>query len=140
MNNDKQTIRVVAAAINHRGTILVAQRPRSEARHKSLKWEFPGGKIEPGETEKEAIMREIREELDCHISVDFLLPEFEYEYPDFILNMTVCICHLKPGSFPKCLEHNCIKWMLPESLHCLDWAAADACCVPLVLDQLKKCQ
>ncbi|MDE6670404.1 MAG: (deoxy)nucleoside triphosphate pyrophosphohydrolase, partial [Muribaculaceae bacterium] len=133
MKSDKKTIRVVGAAIIDAGRLLVAQRLYSDKAYKSLKWEFPGGKIESGETEKEAIIREIREELGCDIEVDTLLSEIEHEYPDFILRMTVCLCHLLPASIPKCLEHNSLRWLSPVELLVLDWAAADARCLPLVL-------
>lgn len=126
----KNRIRVVGAAIIEDGRVLVAQRPYSDKAYKSLKWEFPGGKIELGETEEEAIRREIREELDCQIEVDALLPEIEHEYPDFILLMTVCICHLAGSSVPKSLEHTSICWCTADELPALDWAAADARCYP----------
>lgn len=136
MNGEKKIIRVVGAAVISGDRILVAQRPFSDKAYKSLKWEFPGGKIESGETEVEAIKREILEELDCQIGVDRLLPEIEHEYPDFILRMTICVCHLYASSMPKCLEHNAIRWCSTEELPSLDWAAADAGCYPLVLDYL----
>ena len=131
---EKKTIRVVGAAIIDSGKVLVAQRPYSEKAYKSLKWEFPGGKIEAGETEKEAIKREISEELDCIIEVHRLLPEIEYEYPDFILRMTVCICSPVYSSVPRCLEHNSICWFSPEELLTLDWAAADAVVIQSYFD------
>ena len=130
---DKKIIRVVGAAIIDSGNLLVAQRPISDKAYKSLKWEFPGGKIETGETERAAIRREIREELDCEIEVDALLPEMEHEYPDFILRMTICICHLVGDSAPECLEHNAVRWVTSNELSTLNWAAADARCYPLVL-------
>ncbi len=130
----KNIIRVVGAAIVDNGKILVAQRPFSEVPYKSLKWEFPGGKIESGETEEEAIKREIREELDCELVVDALMPEIEHEYPDFILRMTICICHLALSSIPKCLEHNSIRWVSINELPLLDWAEADSRCYKLVAD------
>lgn len=123
---------MIGAAIIKCGKILVARRPYSDKAYKSMKWEFPGGKIERGETETEAIIREIHEELGCEIEVDRLLPEIEHEYPDFILRMTVCICHLLPHSSPQCLEHNSIIWASPDTLSGLDWAAADARVYPLV--------
>ncbi len=136
MDLAKKTIRVVVAAIINDGRILVAQRPYSDLAYKSFKWEFPGGKIESGETEIAAIKREIREELDCSIEVDSLLPEIEYEYPDFILRMTICISHLVDSSLPKKLEHNSILWLSADELASLDWAAADARCLPLILKKL----
>lgn len=136
MNNLKRTIRVVGAAIVDNGRVLVARRPFSDKAYKSLKWEFPGGKIEPGETEEAAIRREIREELDCEIAVDALLPELEHEYPDFVLQMTICICHLTGSTTPKCLEHSALAWATPADLPTLDWAAADARSYPLVINHL----
>lgn len=134
MGQNKKIIRVVGAAIIRDGKVLVAQRPYSNAPYKSLKWEFPGGKIEQGESEVDAVRREISEELDCIIDVDGLLPEMEYEYPDFILRMTICICHLCATSEPKCVEHNQIGWFEPQQLSALDWAPADALCYPHIVD------
>lgn len=134
----KKEIKVVGAAIISGDKVLVTQRPYSDKAYKSLKWEFPGGKIEPGETEAEAIAREIREELGCRIAVDALLPEIEHHYPDFILRMTICLCHLIGSSTPQCLEHNALLWLSSDQLPTLDWAAADAGCYPLVSDYLNK--
>ena len=137
MTDGKKTIRVVGAAVIDGDKVLVAQRPYSAIAYKSLKWEFPGGKIELGETETMAIRREIFEELNCHIDVDALLPEIEHEYPDFILRMTICICHLATASpRPRCMEHNAIRWCTSLELPSLDWAAADALCYPIVTEFL----
>ncbi len=133
----KKIVRVVGAAIVRDGRILVAQRAMSDIPYKSLKWEFPGGKIETGESEEEAIVREIQEELGCEIEVDALIPEMEHEYPDFILRMTICICHLCAGEIPHCLEHNELRWVTPSDLPSLDWAAADARCYPNVTSYLE---
>ncbi len=129
----KKQIRVVAAAIIENGRVLVAQRPYSTTPYKSLKWEFPGGKIEPGEFPEQAIIREIREELDCDIVVDAIAGEIEHEYPDFILKMTLFNCHLIADSQPKALEHVALRWLNPSDLPHLDWAPADARSYPLIL-------
>lgn len=135
----KKRIRVVGAAIIDGDKILVAQRPVSDRAYKSLKWEFPGGKIEPGESAREAIVREISEELGCAVEVDALLPEIEHEYPDFILRMTICICRLAAMSpKPLCLEHNSIRWYDADALPGLDWADADARCFSDVLKYLHR--
>lgn len=128
----KKKIRVVGAAIIDAGRLLVAQRPASDRPYKSLKWEFPSGKIEPGETETEAIKREIREELDCRVEVNALLPEIEHEYPDFILLMTLCVCRLADGTTPRCLEHNTLRWLTAADLPHLDWSPADSRLYPLI--------
>lgn len=138
MAGSKKIFNVVGAAIIDSGKLLVAQRPISDKAYKSLKWEFPGGKIEPGETNEEAITREIREELNCDVEVDANVTEVEHEYPDFVIRMTIFLCHLVGSSSPVCLEHNAICWMTCDELLSLDWAAADARCLPLVSNYLKK--
>ena len=134
----KKAIRVVGAAIIDGDRLLVAQRPYSDKTYKAYKWEFPGGKIESGETESDAIIREIHEELGCTVVVDDLLSEIEHEYPDFILWMTMCICHLESQSIPMCLEHNSIKWITPDRFQELDWAAADERCCDKILEWLNR--
>ena len=130
-------LNVVGAVItNNEGQILVAQRPYSEVSYKSYKWEFPGGKVEENETPREAIIREIHEELDCEIIVGNILGELEYEYPDFKLKMNLYLCRLKEGSLPKALEHNEIKWIFPEEIDTLDWLEADYKILPLIKKQL----
>ena len=136
---EKKRIRVVGAAVIDGDKVLVAQRPRTGKAYKSLKWEFPGGKIERGETESEAVRREIMEELGCRVEVDELLPEMEHEYPDFILLMTICLCRLAPSSpAPQCLEHNALRWCRADELPLLDWAAADARRYRAILQRITK--
>lgn len=119
-------VKVVGAVIKDKeGRILVAQRPYSEISYKSYKWEFPGGKIEENESSRDAIIREIREELDCEITVGNKLGELEYEYPDFKLKMDLYLCVIKEGSLPKALEHTQIKWIYVDEMNSLDWIEAD---------------
>lgn len=127
------TIKVAGAVIKDgRGRILVAQRPYSEISYKSFKWEFPGGKVEENENSQEAIIREIKEELDCEIVIIKKLGNLEYDYPDFKLKMDLYLCELKEGSLPKPLEHNQIKWISPEEIDNLDWLEADYKILPLI--------
>jgi 8-oxo-dGTP diphosphatase len=116
---------VVCAVIEDgRGLVLVAQRPA----HKQLplKWEFAGGKVEPGESPEGALVREIREELACEIVVGRALPRFVHDYGHFAIEMIPFICRLAHGSpAPHPHEHVAVKWVAPSELHQLDLAAAD---------------
>lgn len=132
-----KTLNVVGAVItNNEGQILVAQRPYSEISYKSYKWEFPGGKIEENEYPEEALVREIREELDCEIIVENKLGELDYDYPAFKLKMSLYFCKLKGNLLPKALEHNQIKWISPEEIDTLDWLEADYKILPMIKNNL----
>ncbi|GEQ33858.1 (deoxy)nucleoside triphosphate pyrophosphohydrolase [Marinilactibacillus psychrotolerans] len=116
-------INVVGAIIIEDGKILCAQR----GAEKSLPnlWEFPGGKIEQGETPQEALVRELEEEL--LIEVDVKPDQFEhtsYEYDFGIVHLTTFICILKNGT-PKLTEHIEVRWLKPEELNSVEWAPAD---------------
>ena len=91
----KKTIRVAAAVIRHDGKIFATQRGYGPWKDW---WEFPGGKIEEGETPEEALLREIREELDTEITVDRKAGHIEYEYPEFLLSMDCFDCRILSGS------------------------------------------
>lgn len=128
----KRQINVVGAIIVKNGKILCAQRGYD----KSLAgfWEFPGGKIESGETATQALKREIREELLFEISDEpekFISTSFEYEFG--IVNLTTFICYIKKG-ITTLTEHIAIKWLKQEELEQLEWAPAD---IPTV-SELKK--
>lgn len=126
-------VNVVGAVItDQEGRILVAQRPYSEVSYKSYKWEFPGGKMEENESGVEALVREIKEELDCDITVENKIGNLEYQYPDFTLNMELYLCRLQNGSVPKALEHNQIKWISPDRIDTLDWLEADYKILPVI--------
>jgi 8-oxo-dGTP diphosphatase len=116
-------IPVVCAVIERDGQVLVAQRPAHK--HLALKWEFPGGKVEPDETPEAAIIREIKEELGCDVIITRALPRFTHAYA-VVIEMIPFVCRLAPGSRePLALEHLALQWIAPEALPGLDLAAAD---------------
>lgn len=119
-----KTIKVVAAVILQEGKVLCVQRPKHEKEYISVKWEFPGGKVEVGESREEALVREIREELSVDIEVLEFFMTVEHTYPDFHLTMHVFKCALQSGEIVL-NEHVDMKWLSMEELGSLDWAAAD---------------
>lgn len=116
-----KTIEVVAAIIIRDGKIFATQRGYGEWKGW---WEFPGGKIEPGECPQEALVREIREELDAEIEVGELLETVEWDYPDFHLKMHCFICSLVSESV-HLNEHEAAAWLTRETLHSVKWLPAD---------------
>lgn len=114
-------IKVVAAIIQKENKILATKRGYGEFINM---WEFPGGKIEPGETKEQALVREIKEELNIEISVDKFAIDIEYQYPKFYLFMSCFMCSIKEGSI-ELLEHNDGKWITKEELNTLNWLPAD---------------
>ncbi|MCQ6275554.1 (deoxy)nucleoside triphosphate pyrophosphohydrolase [Bacillus sp. V3B] len=118
----KKNIYVVGAVIIENGKILCAQRGPSKSL--PLKWEFPGGKIEEGESPQEALKREINEEIQCKIEVGDQIEHTVYEYDFGVVHLTTFYCKLIEGK-PVLTEHISIKWLSPEALKPLDWAPAD---------------
>ena len=116
-----KTIRVVAAVIRKDDRIFATQRGYGEFKDG---WEFPGGKIEPGETPQQALVREIREELETEIRVGDLIDTIEYDYPTFHLSMDCFFCEIVEGSL-ELKEHEAAKWLDRESLYTVDWLPAD---------------
>lgn len=116
-----KTVKVVAAVIIHNNHIFVTQRGYGEFKDG---WEFPGGKIEPGETPQEALAREIKEELDTEIEVGDYLETVEYDYPSFHLSMDCFFCTIKSGELVL-KEHEAAKWLTVENLDSVDWLPAD---------------
>lgn len=116
-----KTVRVVAAIIIENGKVFATQRGYGEFKDG---WEFPGGKIEPGETPEEAIVREIKEELDTEVEVIELLDTVEYDYPNFHLSMGCFICKIKSGDLVL-KEHEAAKWLMKDTLGSLEWLPAD---------------
>lgn len=120
-NTLMKTIRVAAAIIRHDNKILATQRGYGEFKDG---WEFPGGKIEPGETPAEALKREIREELDAEIEVGELLETVEYDYPDFHLSMDCFWCTMPSGGMVL-REHEAARWLDAQNIDSVDWLPAD---------------
>lgn len=118
----KKNIYVVGAVIIENEKILCAQRGSTKAL--PLKWEFPGGKIEDGESPQEALQREISEEMHCKIQIGEQIDYTAYEYDFGIVHLTTFCCKLIEGS-PILTEHVSIKWLHPNELASLDWAPAD---------------
>ena len=116
-----KTVKVGAAIIIHEKKIYATQRGYGEFKDG---WEFPGGKIEPGETPQEALVREIKEELDIEIEVKDFLETVEYDYPDFHLSMDCFFCSIRSGEMVL-KEHEAAKWLTAEKLDSVDWLPAD---------------
>ena len=116
-----KTVKVVAAIIIHENKIFATQRGYGEFKDG---WEFPGGKIEPGETPQEALAREIKEELDIEIEVMGFLETVEYDYPEFHLSMDCFFCVIRSGELVL-KEHEAAKWLTVETLDSVDWLPAD---------------
>ena len=116
-----KTVKVVAAIIIHENKIFATQRGYGEFKDG---WEFPGGKIEPGETPQEALVREIKEELDIEIEVKDFLEAVEYDYPEFHLSMDCFFCVIRSGELVL-KEHEAAKWLTAEKLDSVDWLPAD---------------
>ena len=120
-NKKYETIRVVAAVIRQNGKIFATQRGYGEWKDG---WEFPGGKIETGETPEAALKREIQEELDTEISVRERIDTIEYDYPNFHLSMDCFWCEIVSGKL-ELKEHEAARWLTKESLDSVDWLPAD---------------
>jgi 8-oxo-dGTP diphosphatase len=106
------------------GRVLIAQRPAHK--HLALQWEFPGGKIEPGESPADALLRELHEELGCQAEIVRALPSFRHDYPALTIEMFPFVCRLAATSpAPRALEHTALRWVLPHELPTFDLAAAD---------------
>lgn len=116
-----KTIYVVAAIIKDENKIFATQRGYGEFQGG---WEFPGGKIEEGETKEEALKREIREELDTEIQVGEHVYTVEYDYPNFHLTMDCYFCTVLSGNLTL-KEHQDGKWLTKETLDTVDWLPAD---------------
>ena len=117
----RKTVNVAAAVIVENGRVFATQ--RGYGPYKDW-WEFPGGKIEAGETPEEALSREIREELDTEIRVGGLLAEVEYDYPEFHLSMKCYVADMLSGE-PLLKEHEAARWLSARELEEVQWLPAD---------------
>ncbi|MBR2844344.1 MAG: (deoxy)nucleoside triphosphate pyrophosphohydrolase [Solobacterium sp.] len=121
-----KTIRVTAAVIVHEGRIFATQRGYGPYKDG---WEFPGGKIEAGETPEQTIVREIREELNITIAADRYITTIEYDYPDFHLSMDCFYAHIEEGQI-SLLEHEAARWITKDQLDEIAWLPADLLLIP----------
>ena len=122
-------IEVVAAIIHDdEGRIFATQRGYGDWKDY---WEFPGGKIEAGETPEAALEREILEELDTRITIERLLTTIEYDYPTFHLTMHCYLCHIQSGSLTL-KEHEAARWLTQDQLDTVNWLPADIQILPLI--------
>ena len=126
-----RTLRVVAAVIRSGERIFATQ--RGCGAYKDY-WEFPGGKIEAGESPRQALIREIREELEALIEPEELLTTVEYDYPDFHLSMDCFLARVTEGEL-RLREHEAARWLLPGELENLSWLPADRAVAALLQER-----
>lgn len=119
-------VRVVAGAIVRDGHVLAAQRPVDH--HLSLLWEFPGGKVDPGESDAQALHRELQEELDVDVRVGDHFGDTLHAWHRGVLHLVGYVCELRTGE-PAAIEHNALRWINIQDVDTLRWAPAD---IPLV--------
>ena len=114
---------VVAALIWDHDRFMICQRPAYKAR--GLLWEFVGGKVEPGETKPQALIRECHEELDITVAPAELFMKLTHAYPDLTIHLSLYHCTIAAGT-PKLLEHNDLRWILPSEIPQYEFCPADA--------------
>ena len=113
---------VGAFIVNENGEVLICKRPQNKKQ--AGLWEFPGGKIEKGESPEQALIREIQEELACEITPIEKMTDINYSYPDFDIHLQIIKAKLNVGT-PKALEHEEIKWVKPSEFKRYKWCPAD---------------
>lgn len=116
------TVQVVAALIREGGRFMICQRPAHKTR--GMLWEFVGGKVEPGETKQQALIRECREELAVTVSVGPVFMELTHAYPDMTVDLTLFEARIVEGEV-RLLEHMDVRWITPEEIPCFAFCPAD---------------
>lgn len=124
-----KSVEVVAAIIRNEDKIFATQRGYGDWKDW---WEFPGGKIESGESPEKALSREIKEELDVEISIDSFIKTVEWDYPTFHLTMHCYLCHVTDGNITL-IEHEAARWLTTDQLDEVNWLPADK----IIIDTLK---
>ena len=127
----KQVKTVAGVIKNEKGEILCTLRDKGKYDYVSFKWEFPGGKIEEGETNEETLERELHEELEIDVKIGDFFYQVEHDYPDFHLSMAVYECDLISKDM-KMNVHKGIKWLQPNDIMSLEWAEADISVAKLI--------
>ena len=125
-------VEVVAALIWDKEKFMICQRPAHKAR--GLLWEFVGGKVEPGETKEQALIRECREELDVTLSVGDIFMDVVHEYPDITVHLTLFNSHIVSGE-PQLLEHNDIQWITISEIKDFEFCPADTEILELIVER-----
>ena len=120
----KKHVQVAAALLFDKGRVFAAKRGDSPYSYVAHKYEFPGGKIEEGETPENALKRELKEELDLEVTVGGLYARHTFEYPDFIITLSLYECEMQSEFILK--EHESYAWISPQELKEEEWAPADA--------------
>lgn len=120
----KKHIKVAAALLFENGRLFAAKRGESPYPYIAHKYEFPGGKIEEGEAEEETVRRELKEELDLDVKVGGLFAKTTFEYPDFVITLSLYECEMLSDFRLK--EHESFRWVSPSELDASEWAPADA--------------
>ena len=134
---DKKLVTTVACIIeNKNGEILCTLRDKGKYDYVSYKWEFPGGKVEAGETQHETLARELMEELDIKVEIGDFYYQVEHDYPDFHLSMAIYKCKFN-GDQMDMNVHKALIWVKPQDLLLLDWAQAD---LPVAKQLVKECK
>lgn len=128
----KKIVRVVAAIVKDGDRILAMQRGHGQFKGK---WEFPGGKVEVGETSTAALLREMKEEMDAEVEIGELVHTVEYNYPDFHLSMDCFFCSIHSGQW-EMKEHLDARWLKKEELDSVEWLPADVGLIELLKREL----